>query len=146
MESGRETSHGWCETRNTRRAMPPRLITPRQVTRMNPMLLSILVGGLVIAMVVMLYLAFRREDEGTASERLDQLVGRNSRKESSADMLLKQALQEVDKKTILDRLTPEFFNLTKMFEQADCNIKPSALFGISLGAGGGRGSAVACGW
>src|SRR5262249_40383381 len=26
-----------------------------------------------------------------------------------------------------------FFNLTKTFEQADCNIKPSALFGISLG-------------
>ena len=53
-------------------------------------------------------------------------------------MLLKQALQEVDKKTLLDRLTPEFFNLTKMFEQADCNIKPSALFGIAVGAGGRR--------
>src|SRR5439155_17468316 len=61
-----------------------------------------------------------------------QLVGRNSRTESSADMLLKQALQEVDRKTLMDRLMPEFFNLTKTFEQADCNIKPSALFGISL--------------
>src|SRR5262249_5036502 len=36
----------------------------------------------------------------------------------------------------------EFFNLTKMFEQADVNIKPSALFGISLAlaAIGGFGS------
>ncbi len=50
-----------------------------------------------------------------ASERLDQLVGRNSRSESSADMLLKQAMQEVDKKTLMDRMTPEFFNLTEVF-------------------------------
>src|SRR6478609_2101979 len=100
---------------------------------MNPMLFPILVGGLVIAMIVLLFLAFRKSAEGAASDRLDALVGRNIRKDSSADMLLKQALQEADKKSLLDRLTPEFFNLTKTFEQADCNIKPSALFGISLG-------------
>src|SRR5258707_1178071 len=102
---------------------------------MNPILLPFLIGGLVIAMVAMLYLAFRRNEDGVAADRLDQLVGRSARKDSSADMLLKQALQEVDKKTLMDRLTPEFFNLTKVFEQADCNIKPSALFGISLGLG-----------
>jgi tight adherence protein B len=100
---------------------------------MNPMLFPLLVGGLVIAMVVMLYIALRRNEDGRAADRLDQIVGRNTRKDSSADMLLKQALQEVDKKTLMDRLMPEFFNLTKVFEQADCNIKPSALFGISVG-------------
>jgi len=100
---------------------------------MNPMLFPILIGGLVIAMIALLFLAFRKSAEGAASDRLDALVGRNVRKDSSADMLLKQALQEADKKSLLDRLTPEFFNLTKTFEQADCNIKPSALFGISLG-------------
>jgi tight adherence protein B len=99
------------------------------------MLLPLVIGGLVVAMVVMLYMALARSDEDRASDRLDQLVGRNVRKDSSADMLLKQAMQEVDKKTLLDKLTPEFFNLTKVFEQADCNIKPSALFGISLGLG-----------
>lgn len=92
-----------------------------------------MIGGLVIAMVILLFLAFRKNSEGAVSDRLDSLVGRNVRRDSSADMLLKQALQEADKKSILDRLTPEFFNLTKTFEQADCNIKPSALFGISLG-------------
>jgi tight adherence protein B len=102
---------------------------------MNPMLFPLLVGGLVIAMVVMLYIALRRNEDGRAADRLDQIVGRNTRKDSSADMLLKQALQEVDKKTLMDRLTPELFNLTKVFEQADCNIKPSALFGISIGLG-----------
>lgn len=103
---------------------------------MNPMILPLLIGGLVIAAVALLLIALRGGDEGKASERLDQLVGRNLRKDSSADLLLKQALQEVDKKNFLDRITPEFFNLTKMFEQADANIKPSALFGISLGLAG----------
>jgi tight adherence protein B len=102
---------------------------------MNPILFPVLVGGLVIAMLVMLVIAFSRGEEGKAADRLDQLVGRNTRKDSSADMLLAQAMREVDKKTLLDRLTPEFFNLTKVFEQADCNIKPSALFGISVGLG-----------
>ena len=63
---------------------------------MNPMMFPILIGGLVIAMVVLLFLAFRRNSEGVASDRLDALVGRNTRKDSSADMLLKQALQEAD--------------------------------------------------
>jgi tight adherence protein B len=102
---------------------------------MNPILLPILIGVLVIVAVVALFLAFGKNEDGAASDRLDALVGRNVRKDSSADMLLKQALQEVDKKTLMDRLMPEMFNVTKMFEQADCNIKPSALFGISLGLG-----------
>src|SRR5439155_8069298 len=111
---------------------------------MNPMLLPFLIGGLVVAIVVALLFAFRKGDDSKASERLDALVGRNVRKDSSADMLLKQALQEVDKKTFLDKLTPEFFNLTKMFEQADVNIKPSALFGISCGLS--VAGAVLCIW
>ncbi|HVL11519.1 MAG TPA: type II secretion system F family protein [Gemmata sp.] len=100
---------------------------------MSPMMISVLIGFLVIAMVVSLYLAFNKGTDQAATERLDALVGRNLRKDSSADMLLKQAIQEADKQSLLDRLTPGIFNLTKMFEQADCNIKPSALFGISVG-------------
>src|SRR5688500_18295382 len=99
---------------------------------MNPMLLSALIGLLVVATIVLLYLALNKGSGEVASDRLDALVGRNLRKDSSADMLLKQALQEGDKQTLMDRLTPGMFNLTKMFEQADCNIKPSALFGISI--------------
>jgi tight adherence protein B len=100
---------------------------------MNPMMYPILIGGLVLVMVVLLFLALRKSSEGVASDRLDALVGRNTRKDSSADLLLKQALQEAEQRSFLDRITPEFFNLTKTFEQADCNIKPSALFGISIG-------------
>jgi tight adherence protein B len=100
---------------------------------MNPILIPILIGVLVVAAIVLLYVALTNRGEGVAADRLDALVGRNVRKDSSADMLLKQAIQEADKRSLLDRLTPGFFNLTQLFEQADCNIKPSALFGISLG-------------
>ena len=100
---------------------------------MNPILIPILVGVLVVAAVVLLYVAMTNKSEGAAADRLETLVGRNVRKDSSADMLLKQAIQEADKQSLMDRLTPSFFNLTQLFEQADCNIKPSALFGISLG-------------
>jgi tight adherence protein B len=104
---------------------------------MNPMLLPLLIGLLVAGALAALLLAFAGgKDDGRAAERLDALVGKPGRpKDSSADMLLKQALQEVDKKTLLDKLTPEVFNLTKVIEQADKNVKPSALFGIGVLAG-----------
>jgi len=96
-------------------------------------LFPLLIGALVIAAVVLVYLALNKGAEDAAADRLDALVGRNTRKDSSADLLLTKAIQESDKQTLLDRLTPGFFNLTSMFEQADCNIKPSALFGVSIG-------------
>jgi tight adherence protein B len=98
---------------------------------MDPTLLPLLIGVLVVVAIVLVFIALRKGSDDRAAERLDSLVGRNVRKDSSADMLLKQALEEVDKKTLMDRLMPEMFNLTRMFEQADANIKPSALFGIS---------------
>jgi tight adherence protein B len=93
------------------------------------------IGVLVMGCAVALLFAFSKGDSSRASERLDVLVGRGGRKDSSADMLLKQALQEVDKKTILDKLTPEWLNLKKVIEQADANIQPSNLVGVALLAG-----------
>lgn len=101
---------------------------------MNPLVISVLVAVAVIGMVLTVgTLLLRRADEGKAADRLDQLVGRGGRRtDSSADMLLKQALLEVDRKNLLDKLTPQFLDLTKMIEQADANVKPSALFGVGL--------------
>jgi tight adherence protein B len=102
---------------------------------MTPVVVSVLVGVLVVGMVFgLLFALLRNRDDGKAAERLDLLVGRSGRRDSSADMLLKQALQEVDKKTLLDKLTPEFLNLNKVIEQADANVKPSALLGVGLAA------------
>ncbi len=97
-----------------------------------PLVIAILVGGALFAIMTVV---LGGGDDGRAGERLDVLVGRGSRKDSSADMLLQDALKAVDKKNILDQLTPEAFNLTKVIEQADANVKPSSLFGIGLLAG-----------
>ena len=100
---------------------------------MDPLLLSLLVGTAVIGMVLAVAFALAgRQDDLKVGERLDLLVGRRAAKDSSADMLLKQALSEVDKKNLLDKLTPEAFNLTKVIAQADANVKPSALFGAGV--------------
>jgi tight adherence protein B len=96
-------------------------------------ILPLVIGGSVVTAVILGFLALNRGGDGKAAERLETLVGRNSRTDSSADMLLKQALDSGDRRNLLDRLTPAAFNLTKACEQADVNIKPSALFGIALG-------------
>lgn len=99
---------------------------------MDPILLAVIVFVAVAGGIGLLVYAMRGNDVTKAAERLDTLIGRGGKKDSSTDMLLKQALQEVDKKTLLDAITPGFLNLTKTFEQADAHIRPSALFGIAL--------------
>jgi tight adherence protein B len=88
--------------------------------------------GAVAGLVGLVAYFLRDTDGSRAAQRLDHLVGRAGRKDSSTDLLLKQALSEIDKKSVLDALTPDFLNLPKVFEQADASIRPSALFGISL--------------
>jgi tight adherence protein B len=73
------------------------------------------------------FLILRGAAGGRASERLDALIGRGGRS--------KEALQDVGKQSFLEKLTPEFFKVSKMFEQADLKMKPSALFGLALGFG-----------
>ena len=100
---------------------------------MTPLMMSAVIGLMVVGVVLsLLFALLRGGNEGRAAERLDILVGRGGRKESTSDMLLKQALSEVDKRTILDKLTPEFLNLPRVIEQADANVKPSVLFGTGL--------------
>ena len=59
--------------------------TTLKVLLMSPVLLSLLIGVMVagMALAIIFFLSNRRED-GRASERLDLLVGRNSRKDSTA--------------------------------------------------------------
>jgi tight adherence protein B len=79
------------------------------------------------------FLVIGREGTSRASERLDAVVGKGgARKDSSADLLLAQAMRERDQQTLLDQLTPEFFNLDRVIMQADANIRSSALFGVAL--------------
>jgi tight adherence protein B len=101
---------------------------------MDPLLLAfavfIGVTGLIGAVS---FLVLKGAGGGRTAERLDALVGRRGSKDSSTDLMIKQALMEVGKQNMLERLTPDFFRMSKVFEQADVKIKPSALFGIALG-------------
>jgi len=101
---------------------------------MNALLLAFLVFVGVTGLVgAVSFLVLRGAGGGRAQERLDVLVGRGGRsKDSSSDLLIKQALQEVGRANLLEKLTPEFFRVSKMFEQADVKMQPSVLFGIAL--------------
>jgi tight adherence protein B len=102
---------------------------------MDPLLLAFVVFVGVTGLVgAVSFLVLKGGAGGRTMDRLDALVGRGrGSKDSSTDLMIKQALQEVNKQNILERLTPEFFRVSKMFEQADVKMKPSALFGIALG-------------
>jgi tight adherence protein B len=98
---------------------------------MTPLLISAMVFMAVAALVGVLAFVFRDNTPQTAT-RLDLLVGKRTRdQEKSQDILRKQAF-EGDKKNLLEWLTPKFLTPTKLFEQADCHIKPSTLSGIGL--------------
>jgi tight adherence protein B len=88
----------------------------------------------VIAVVGVLAFVFREQGPQTAT-RLDLLVGKRSRQEEKAADLLRKTAFESDKKSFLEALTPRFLSPRKLFEQADCHIKPGTLFGIGLGLG-----------
>src|SRR5207244_3265982 len=114
---------------------------------MDPIILAAVMFVVVAGGIGLVVYLMKGNDTTKAAERLDTLIGRGGQKDSSSDLLLKQALKEVDRKTMLDVLTPGFLNMTKTFAQADANIKPSALFGISMGLAlvGGMVSSLAVG-
>src|SRR3954454_7060677 len=103
---------------------------------MDPLLLAFAVFVGVTGLVgAVSFLVLKGGVGSRTVDRLDALVGRGGRgsKDSSTDLMIRQALQEVGKQNILEKLTPEFFRVSKMFEQADIKMKPSALFGMALG-------------
>jgi tight adherence protein B len=97
----------------------------------NPMLISVLAFVSVAGVIGVLAFVFRDTSPKTAT-RLDMLIGKRKRDDDqNADILRKSAF-EGDKKNFLDAITPRFLSPRKMFEQADCHIKPATLFGIGL--------------
>src|SRR5262245_39523397 len=108
---------------------------------MDPLVLAVIGFAIVAGAIGLVAYALRDTDQSKAAERLDGLVGKGGRsgRDSQNDMLIKQSMMDNDKKTLLDAITPEFLNMKRIFEQADANIKPSALFGISLALGLGGG-------
>ncbi len=88
----------------------------------------------VSALVGVVAYALRDTGGEKLSERLDTLVGKRTKDDPGADILRKTAFEN-DKKSFLELITPNLPSLQKIFEQADCHIKVSTLFGIALGLG-----------
>jgi tight adherence protein B len=98
---------------------------------MTPTIISMLVFLGVSAVVGLLAFVFRDQGPQT-STRLDLLVGKRSRKDQQTNDILRKSAFENDKKSLLEAITPTFLSPQKLFEQADCNIKPGTLTGIGL--------------
>jgi tight adherence protein B len=102
---------------------------------MTPMLISIVAFVAVSAVVGVVAFVLRDYGATGASERLDLLVGKGPKSDPTADIMKKSAF-ESDKNSLLELITPNMPSLHKIFEQADCHIKASTLFGIGLLLGG----------
>jgi tight adherence protein B len=85
----------------------------------------------VFAIFGFLAFVFRDTSPKTAT-RLDMLIGRRRRDDDDKADILRRSAFEGDKKTFLEMITPKFLSPQKLFEQADCHIKPSTLFGVGV--------------
>jgi tight adherence protein B len=99
---------------------------------MSPMVVSAAVFVAVSALIGVVAFVFR-DSTPRAATRLDILVGgKRRRDEDKAADILRASAFESDKKSLLELLTPRFLSPQKLFEQADCHIKPNTLLGIGL--------------
>jgi tight adherence protein B len=89
------------------------------------------VFAVVAALVGLLAFVFRDQGPQTAT-RLELLVGKRNRKDTEKNDILRKSAFEGDKKSLLESMMPKFLTPQKLFEQADCHIKPGTLFGIGL--------------
>jgi tight adherence protein B len=98
---------------------------------MGPILLPLILGVLVAISIGLLALVMVDSQPSRAAERLGTIVNKR-RKESAAELLLRQNVVDADKRSLIDSLTPGWLNIRLFFEQADCNIKPINLLGIGM--------------
>ncbi len=98
----------------------------------NPVFLFIGVFLVVFLLIGVVALMLRDTGNKSTASRLDIIVGGKKREDAEKADILKRSAQEGDQKNLMELITPNIPSLEKIFEQADCNIKPSALFGVAL--------------
>ncbi|HVS35385.1 MAG TPA: type II secretion system F family protein [Gemmataceae bacterium] len=104
---------------------------------MSPLMLGMIAFVAVAGLIGLLAFVFR-DSTPKAASRLDTLIGKRRRPEDDKADILRKSAFEGDKRSLMVLLTPKFLSPQKMFEQADCHIRPHILLGIGLllGAGG----------
>ena len=108
----------------------------------STVIISMLVFLGVSTLIGLLAFVFRDGPPKTAT-RLDMLIGKRRREDDQATDILRKTAFESDKKSLLEMITPKFVSLGKIFEQADCHIKPNTLtvIGVLL-----AGAGITAGW
>src|SRR5260370_29257171 len=97
----------------------------------STMIISMLAFAAVAGVIGGLALVFRDAGAGKTTNRLDVFIGKRRRDDSGADILKKTAF-DADKKSLMEMITPHILRCHKIFQHAECHIKPSTVFGISL--------------
>src|SRR5258708_556803 len=97
----------------------------------STLIISMLAFAAVAGVIGVLAFVFRDAGGGKTTNRLDVFIGKRRRDDSGADILKKTAF-DADKKSLMEMITPNIPSVHKIFQQAECHIKPSTLFGISL--------------
>jgi tight adherence protein B len=82
----------------------------------------------VTGVITLLAFVLRGDGQNAGAGRLDVLVGKKRKEDAQAAEILKKAAFENDKKSFLEMMTPKIPSLERLFEQAEANIRPSALF------------------
>lgn len=100
---------------------------------MNLNILIPLVAFLAVTgLVGLLAFVFREGGQKASGNRLDVLVGKKRKEDVQAAEILKKTAFENDKKSFLELITPRITSLDRLFEQAEANIRPSALFAAAF--------------
>ena len=102
---------------------------------MSPLMIGLVAFVAVAALVGVIMTFVFRDTSPKAASRLDTLIGKRRREDGEKADILKRSAFEGDKKSLVEAMTPRFLSPQKMFEQADCHIKPHILLGIGLGMG-----------
>src|SRR5437870_4084455 len=97
---------------------------------MTPLMISVIAFVGVSALVGLVAFVLRDQNPKTQN-RLDLLVGKRRRDDPETDILRRQAFDS-DKKNLLEQITPNLPSVQRIFEQANCHIKPSTIFGLGI--------------
>ena len=98
---------------------------------MTPIVVISLLSFVCVSGLVGLVALMLRDNTPKTADRLDMLIGKKQKDDPAQEILRKTAFEN-DKKSLLEIITPNFPSMQKIFEQADCHIRPSTLTGIGL--------------
>lgn len=99
---------------------------------LQPSLVVPLLAGLSAVMLVLAIGFIARRRGSTAESRLEIFTRRGSKPASSQSIEIWKDAFEGNKKNLIESLAPKMPTLDKVFQQAEINLRPSAIMGMSI--------------